>query len=173
VIVTAVPATVIVVVRGLLDVFSATESITEPLPEDAAGLIPTHDALLDAVQAQPAGEVTVTPAEPASAVIDTAVGETAKVHGALPAWSTTTNWPATRMFPVRSVEPVFAVTDTVIVPVPVPDAGLTDFAGLILYDVVIHGTSAAAAQLQPLGAVIVNVALPASGAIESKPGAAV
>ena len=69
------PATVIVALRLVPAVFDATVKPTEPAPEPEAPLITTnHDALLDAVHAQPVVELTLKFDEPPPLAKDAELG---------------------------------------------------------------------------------------------------
>ena len=82
-------------------------------------MIVNHDALLVAVQPQPAPAVTATVPDPLVALVDCELGLIAKVHGA--ACVTVKACPATVSVPVRSA-PVFAAMVKFTVPLPLPFA---------------------------------------------------
>jgi hypothetical protein len=70
------PATVRVVLRATVVLFSRNVTVTEPLPLPDAGETAAHIWLDDAVHEQPAGAVTATVDVPAPAPGDNEVGET-------------------------------------------------------------------------------------------------
>jgi hypothetical protein len=78
------PATVIVPVRVDPVVFAAMVNATEPGPVEFAPLVMvSQDALLVAVQAQPAGVVTLTLPLPAAAAADNVFAEREVVHASV------------------------------------------------------------------------------------------
>jgi hypothetical protein len=157
--VTVCPATVAVPVRELVLEFAAIVSVTDPFPLPDAGLTVIHDALLDAVQAQPDGAVTLTLDVPAPAATDSVVGDAENVQGT-PACVTVTVCPATVTVPVRELVLEFAAMVSVTDPFPLPDAGLT----------VIHAAPLEAVQAQPAGAVTLTLDVPAPAATDSVVG---
>lgn len=117
-----------------------------PLPV-APALIVIHASLLEAVQLQPAGAVTVTvpAAPPATTFAD--VGEIVELHGA-PACVTVKVFPPIVRVPVREAVPALGATSYVTEPLPVPDVPAL---------IVIHASLLVAAQLHPVAAVTVTV----------------
>jgi hypothetical protein len=76
------PAMVNVADRDVVDALAATEYETAPLPAPFAPAVTvSHDALLEAVQAQPVAAVTLTLPVPAVPPSDTLVGEIAALQG--------------------------------------------------------------------------------------------
>jgi hypothetical protein len=106
--VNVLPAIVTVPVRGDTDVFAAELKLTEPLPApDAPAVTVSQLSLLTAVQAQPAGAVTVTvPVPPFEATLCD-VGKIVSVQ-VMPAWLTVKGLPAMVSVPVRDEIDVFA-----------------------------------------------------------------
>jgi hypothetical protein len=154
------PATVTVPVRGLVLVLAAMLTVADPPPLPEVGLTVIHAAPLDVVQPQPVGAVTVTVEAVPPASTDSVVGEAENMQ-ATPACVTVTDRPATRAVPAREALPGLAVTVSVTVPLPLPDAGFT----------VIHDVPLDAVQPQPSGAVTATLALPASASTDSEVGA--
>jgi hypothetical protein len=74
--VTDLPATVIVALRGPLVVLAATVSVTDALPDPLVREAVIHDFRFVTDQAHPAAVVTPTVWAPPSAVTDSVVGET-------------------------------------------------------------------------------------------------
>ena len=87
-----------------------------PLPLDPAVMV-SHEALLDAVQLQPALVVTATLPVVAAAGTDAFSGEIANEHPGV--WEMVIVWPATTALPDRE-GPVVAAAANVTVPLPVP-----------------------------------------------------
>lgn len=104
------PATVNVPVREVIAVFGDTLYATLPLPLPAApSLMPIHDALLDAVHAQPVAAVTLmVPPSPPDAMLAEA-GEIVGAHAAA-ACVTVNVVPAIVSVPVRTEAVPFAAT---------------------------------------------------------------
>jgi hypothetical protein len=146
-------------VRELVLEFAAIVSVTDPLPLPDVGLTVIHDALLEAVQAQPAGAVTLTLDVPAPAATDSVVGDAENVQGT-PACVTVTVCPATVTVPVRELVLEFAAIVSVTDPFPLPDAGLT----------VIHDAPLDAVQAQPVVVTTVTDEVPAPAATLSVVG---
>jgi hypothetical protein len=106
--VNVLPAIVTVPVRGDTDVFAAELKLTEPLPApDAPAVTVSQLSLLTAVQAQPAGAVTVTVPVPPFDTTLCDVGEIVSVQ-VMPAWLTVKVLPAIVSVPVRDEIDVFA-----------------------------------------------------------------
>jgi len=80
-------------------------------------------ALLTAVHAQPAGDVTLTVPVVAPSAAETLDGEIVVVQGT-PCWVTVTAWPAIVTVPVRAPLAALAAIDSETVPFPMPDAPL-------------------------------------------------
>ena len=135
-------------VLGEVDVFAAIEKATVPFPEPLApDVMVSQEALLVAVQAQPAVVVTVALLELAPAAGLKEVGDTLKEQGAA-AWVTVTVCPATVSVPMRDVVAGLAAIEKATVPVPValgPEV------------IVSHAELLAANHVQP--AVVVTVVL--------------
>jgi hypothetical protein len=88
--VTVWPATLSVPVRGVVAVLAAIENATAPLPLPLPpDMMVSHEALVVAVQVQPAGVVTALLLALAVAPGVNAVGDTVNVQGT-PAWVTVT-----------------------------------------------------------------------------------
>jgi hypothetical protein len=121
VIVTVCPAIVTVPVRADCPVFAAMASTITAPPEPLAADGVIQDAELDAFQSHPVPVVSVTFCVPAALVVDAAVGDTEKVHGAA-AWVTVTVCPAIVTVPVRGDWTVFAGIVSVSAPLPEPPA---------------------------------------------------
>ena len=118
-IVTVCPAIVSVPVRGLVEVFAATEYATVPIPVPLPPLVTViHAALLTPVHAQPLVVVTVVDNGPPAAGADCAVDERAKLQA--PLCVTVSVVPAIVSVPVRGVVAVLAATLYDTVPLPVP-----------------------------------------------------
>jgi hypothetical protein len=98
-----------------------------------------HAALLAAVHAQPAGEVTLTVPFVRVSGAETLVGEIVVVHET-PCWVTVTVCPAIVSVPVRDALPVFAAIDNVTVPLPAP---------VVPPVTVIHGSALTAVHRHP------------------------
>ena len=109
-----------------------------------------HDALLAAVQLQPAATLTVLFPPPAAAVNDWLVGEIAAEQDAA-ACVTVNVAPAMVRVPVRLDATVFAATSKVTDPLPDPVAPAVT---------VIHNALLVAVQLQPVAAITVLLPLP-------------
>jgi len=118
--VTVWPAMVSVPVRGDVAVLAAMENATAPFPLPLApDVMASQEALLVAVQLQPAGVVTVLPLKLAAAPGVSAVGDTVNVQGT-PAWVTVTVWPAMVRVPVRGDVSGLAAMENATVPLPLP-----------------------------------------------------
>ncbi len=93
-------------VRGDVAVFASIEKMTVPFPVPLTpDVIVSQEALLVAVQLQPAAVVTVLLLELAAAPGVSVVGDTVNVQGADPAaWITVTVRPATVSVPVRETD---------------------------------------------------------------------
>ncbi len=87
-----------------------------------------HVALETALQAQPAGAVTLVVSAPPAAATDALDPESANVHtgggAAAPAWSTVNVCPPIERVLLRADVLAFAATEKTTVPSPVPDAPL-------------------------------------------------
>ena len=117
--VTACPAIVSVPVRGLVELFVATEYATVPLPVPLPPLVTViQDALLAPVHAQPEVVVTAVVNDPPPAAAGCAFGEIAKLQ--IPLCVTVSVCPAIVSVPVRGLVAVFAATVYAAVPFPVP-----------------------------------------------------
>ena len=104
------PATVSVPVRELVAVFGDTLYATQPLPLPAAPLLmPSHDAPLDAVHAQPVAVVTLVVPLPPPAAMLAEVGEIVCAHAA-PACVIVNVVPAIVSVPVRTDTLLLAAT---------------------------------------------------------------
>lgn len=104
------PAIVSVADRAVDVVLPAAVNPTLPEPVPLAPVrMVTHDALLVAVQLQPAPAVTITVPMPPEAARDWLAGEIVNEHGAA-ACVTVNVLPPTVSVPVRGVAPVFAAT---------------------------------------------------------------
>ena len=150
------PAMVSVPVLGEVDVFAAIEKATVPFPEPLApDVMVSQEALLVAVQAQPAVVVTVALLEPALAAGFSEVGVTENAQTPAPAWVTVTVCPAMVNVPVRGDVTVLAAMEKATVPLPLPVAP----------DVIVSQASLlVAVQAQPLGDVTVALPDPAVAA---------
>ena len=150
------PAMVSVPVLGEVDVFAAIEKATVPFPEPLApDVMVSQEALLVAVQAQPAVVVTVALLEPALAAGFSEVGVTENAQTPAPAWVTVTVCPAMVNVPVRGDVTVLAAMEKATVPLPFPLAP----------DVIVSQASLlVAVQAQPLGDVTVALLEPAVAA---------
>ena len=91
-----------------------------PVPE-APLITASHDALLDAVDAQLVVVVTVNVDDPPPVANEAEVGVSVKLHEAA-ACVTVTFWPAIVTVPVRDVVAVLPATESDTVPLPAPDA---------------------------------------------------
>ena len=113
-----------------------------PLPLDPDEMV-SHDALLDAVQLQPALVVTVTLPVAAAAGTEALSGEIANEHPGV--WEMLIVWPATTALPERD-GPVVAAAANVTLPAPVP----LERPWMVIHeslDVALHSHSAFAAML--------------------------
>jgi hypothetical protein len=117
-----------------------------PVPE-APLITASHDALLDAVDAQPVVVVTVNVDDPPPVANEAEVGVSVKLHEAA-ACVTVTVWPAIVTVPVRDVVAVLPATESDTVPLPAPDAPEVTVIQDALLDAV---------QLQPVVPVTVTV----------------
>jgi hypothetical protein len=96
--------------RAIAVVLTAAVNLTLPEPVPLAPVrIVTHDALLVAVQLQPAPAVTITVPLPPEAERDWPVGEIVNEHPGA-AWVTVNVLPPIVSVPVRGVVPRFAAT---------------------------------------------------------------
>jgi hypothetical protein len=122
-----------------------------PLPEpEAPPVTVSHDALLVAVQVQPAGACIAKLPEPPAVAAVAEPGESAKEHE-VPASVTVKVLPAIVTVPVRELLPLLAATPICTVPLPDPEPP----------DVmVIHDALLVAPQLHPLVAVTAMLAEP-------------
>ena len=140
-------------------VVAAALYCTSPVPLPLApDVIVSHDALLDAVQAQPAPVVTATRPVPPAAGWDADSGEIVKTQPG--DWVIVTRCPATVAVPLR-VGPDVAATSHVMVPLPLPDEAPCG---------TIQDTSDVEVQGQPLPVVTVTVTGPPSAPIEGVAG---
>jgi hypothetical protein len=140
------PAIVSVPVRDEALGFDAILNVAEPSPlPDVAPTSVSHDALLAAVQAQPAGAATVAKPLPAAAVALWLVGVIAYVHAAA-ACVTVKVCPPIVSVPTRCDPFGFAVTLNAVVPLPLP------LAPLVIVNHVVSLLDAVHAQ--PFGAVM-------------------
>jgi hypothetical protein len=98
-----------------------------------------HGALLAAVHAHPAPDVTFTVPLVAVSGAETLDGEIVVEHDAL-CWVTETVWPAMVRVPVREPLPVLAANESETTPLPVPAAPAVT---------VIHGSALTAVHAQP------------------------
>ena len=116
------PPTVMVPLRGVVEVFAATTNATVPLPDPVAVPVTLiHATLLVAVQLHPDVALIVNEPLPPAAGTDCDVGEMAYVHDAVfAACVTDTTWPAIMIVPVRCDVPVLGATLNVIAPFPDP-----------------------------------------------------
>jgi hypothetical protein len=122
--VTVMPPTVNVAVRDPVVVFPAAVTLTVPSPDPLAPLVTvSHDAVLVAVQPQPAAAVTATDALPPPTTMLRVVGETVNAH-VMPGCVMVTACPATVSVAFRAAVVVFAVAVTLTVPLPDPLAPL-------------------------------------------------
>jgi hypothetical protein len=149
------PATVTTSVRGLVVALAVAVRVTLPSPVPLAGDTVIHEAVVEAVQLQPAAAVTVTDALPPLPGVLTVVGVTVKLQPA-PAWSTTTGLVATVTVARRAVADVFGAT----VRTTEPDA--IELEG----ETVTHVSLDAAVQVQPAGAATPTDAVPPSAGSE-------
>jgi len=145
------PAIVNVPVRLEATVLAATSKVTEPFPDPVVPLVSViHGALLAAVQAQPAGAVTVLLPLPPAAAMDCVVGEIDGEQDAA-ACVTVNVAPAIVNVPVRLEATVFAAMLNVAEPLPDPVAPPVS---------VIHGALLTAVQLHPVAALTLLLPLP-------------
>jgi hypothetical protein len=130
-------------------VVDATVKLTVPSPLPFAPEVTViHDALLFAVQVQPAPELTVVEPLPPPAGTDWLSGDTVKVQP-FP-WETVTDWPATTSVPERA-GPLSAAAENVTVPEPLP---------LPPAVIVSHGCVLEALHSQPAVVVTLTVRVP-------------
>lgn len=102
-------------------------------------VIEIHDVVVDACHEHPPGAVTPTVCDWAALVSIVLAGESANVHAAA-AWVTLMVTPATVNDPLRGAVTVFAVTENVTAPLPLPLAPEVT---------VIHGSFDAAVHAHP------------------------
>jgi hypothetical protein len=153
--VTCAPAIVRVPLRCDVLVFAVTLKLTLPGPFPfAPDVIVSQEICSVAVHVQPAAAVTEKLDVPAPAGTDRLVGVTSNVH-ANPCWTTSTVWPAIVIVADRPVVPVWFGTVKVTVPFPLP------FAPPVI---VIQLDCSVAVQVQPAGAVTLNVDVPPAAA---------
>ena len=133
-------------------VFAATPNETAPLPDPVAPAVTViHEALLEAVQAQPVAAVTVLLPLPATAVKDCVAGEIDGEQDAA-ACVTVNVAPAIVNVPVRDDTALFAATLKATVPFPVPLAPPVTM---------IHGALLLAVQVQPAATLTLLLPVPA------------
>ena len=107
---TVFPAIVREPERLAVDVLAATENETVPLPvPEAPAVILSQEVSVEAVQAHPAGALTVTESVLAAATGLKAAGVTVKLH-VIPAWLIVNFAPAIAIVPERAVVEVLAAT---------------------------------------------------------------
>lgn len=155
VIVTVCPATVSVAVRADAVVLTLTLMLIVPLPLPLAPMmIAAHDALLDAVHAQPEPAVTATLKAPPLEVSVCDAGDSAYVHPEVPVCVTVKVLPAIVSVPVRDVAVVRAVAANATEPLPEPLAPLVTVSQELLLLV--------AVQVQLAPAVTATLPVPAA-----------
>ena len=157
------PATVNVPLRCEELVDAATENATLPfpLPLDPDVTV-IHEALLCAVQLQPAAVVTADDPEPPAPTTESVVGVTAYEQLAA-AWVTVNDCPATAMTPWRDCASVLAAAEKKTVPLPLPFAP----AVTVNHD----GAPLDADHMHPAGAVTAVDPVLALAATDALPGA--
>jgi len=134
----------------LAAIATCTFPLSEPLADAGKEI---QDALVDAVQAQPASVVMPIVADPPAAAMEIEVGLTANVHAAA-ACVTVTAWPATSTLPLRAEVTGLAETENVTVPLPLPDAPFV---------IEIHDSGDATVQVQVLDVVTAADPVPPAG----------
>jgi hypothetical protein len=127
---------------------------------DAPLVMVTHDALSDAVDAQPAVVERVKLADPPAVPNEAEAGDSVKLHEAA-ACVTVTVLPAIVTVPVRDDVAVLAATDSDTMPLPAPDAPAVTVIQEALLDAV---------QLQPVVPVTVTVNGPPTDVAELEVG---
>ena len=150
------PATVSVAVRDTVVGFAAAAKATTPVPLPAApDVTVSQDALLDAVQAHPLVDVTLTEPVPPAAPSAWLVAESVYAHGGITcaACVNLSVCPPIVSVPVRGLPVVLAVMLIVTVPLPVPFAPAPTVS---------HDASLAAVHGHPPGAVTESVPVPAA-----------
>jgi hypothetical protein len=154
--VTACPAIITVVSRGVEAELATAVMVTGPATLDEAGEMVSHHAPDEAVHEQPVGDVTPTVAEPPAVGTDTLVGESVYEHPT-PGCVTVTLLSPTVTRPLRGLAEEFAAAFTLSEPLPLPAVG--EAVSQAAFDPAVHAHAA--------WAVTGSVAVPPSGAIAS------